>query len=104
CRPRDELYTPSCLLVSGPARVIILGGVTSNELPCPLVESKSGEIDVRGSQGHPNTFRPTLDLIALGALPARRLITHRVPLTEISQAFRLLESKGGGVMKVIIEP
>ena len=62
------------------------------------------ELDVRGSQGHPGTFQPTLDLIALGALPAHRLISHRVPLVEIAEAFRLLETKEGGVMKVIVEP
>jgi 2-desacetyl-2-hydroxyethyl bacteriochlorophyllide A dehydrogenase len=91
-------------LTARAGRVIVLGSFASNAVPLPVVDFKFRELELRGSQGHPNTFRPVLDLIALGALPARRLITHRLPLAEISQAFRLLDSKSDGVMKVVIEP
>ena len=85
-------------------RVIVLGSFSSNAVPLRAVDFKFRELDVRGSQGHPNTFRPTLDLIALGALPAHRLITHRLPLERIGEAFRLLETKDEAVGKVIVQP
>jgi L-iditol 2-dehydrogenase len=101
---QSATFEQAVRLTARAGRVVVLGSFVSNAVPFPVVDFKFRELDVRGSQGHPNTFRPTLDLIALGALPAGRLITHRVPLDEIAEAFRLLESKEGGVIKVIIEP
>jgi 2-desacetyl-2-hydroxyethyl bacteriochlorophyllide A dehydrogenase len=85
-------------------RVVVLGSFASNSVPVPMVDFKFRELDLRGSQGHPQTFRPTLDLIALGALPVRELVSHRFPLDHVAEAFQLLESKADGVMKLVIEP
>ncbi|MCC7107405.1 MAG: alcohol dehydrogenase catalytic domain-containing protein [Chloroflexi bacterium] len=86
------------------ARVVVLGSFARNEAKLRIVDFKFGELDIRGSQGHPNTFRPVLDLVALGAIPARELITHRVPLEDAPEAFRLLDTRDEGVMKVIVTP
>jgi L-iditol 2-dehydrogenase len=101
---QEATFDQAVHLTARAGRVIVLGSFASNAVPLRIVDFKFRELELRGSQGHPNTFRPVLDLIALGALPARRLITHRLPLTEISEAFRLLDSKSEGVMKVVIEP
>jgi threonine dehydrogenase-like Zn-dependent dehydrogenase len=101
---QSETLDQALRLTERGGRVIVLGSFASNAAPFRVVDFKFRELDVRGSQGHPNTFRPTLDLIALGALPARELITHRVPLEGIGEAFRLLEAKEEGVMKVVVEP
>lgn len=89
-------------LTAAGGRVIVLGSFASETVPLPVVDFKFREIELRGSQGHPNTFRPTLDLVALGALPARQLVTHRLPLADLAAAFSLLESRAEGVMKVVI--
>jgi L-iditol 2-dehydrogenase len=85
-------------------RVVVVGSFASNAVPLRIVDFKFGELELRGSQGHPNTFRPTIDLVALGALPARELISHRLPLERIADAFRLLESRADNVLKVVITP
>lgn len=45
-----------------------------------------------------------LRLIAEGQIDTTPLITHRFPLDRIDEAYRLFESKSGGVIKVAIEP
>ncbi|MCC7106430.1 MAG: alcohol dehydrogenase catalytic domain-containing protein [Chloroflexi bacterium] len=91
-------------LTARSGRVVVLGSFNSNNVPFRMIDFKFRELEIVGSQGHPRTFQPVIDLIASGKLPAGKLITHRVPLENIGEAFRLLETKDEEVMKVIIEP
>jgi len=53
--------------------------------------------------GAPVDLVEALDLIASGAVPVTRMITHRLPLAEIVEGFRLTVEAGES-LKVIIEP
>jgi threonine dehydrogenase-like Zn-dependent dehydrogenase len=97
-------FVQACRLTASQGKVIVLGSFKTDEAPIPIVDMKFREIEVIGSQGHPRTFAPTLELIASGELPAARMITHRFPLDGAAEAFRLLSDRGDGVMKVVIEP
>jgi len=61
------------------------------------------DASVRAAASGGIDYRPD-QVVPTDTLPAHRLISHRVPLVEIAEAFRLLETKEGGVMKVIVEP
>ena len=62
-----------------------------------------GELSLVGSSASTrDDFRDALDLCATGRLDLTRLITHRLPLSEIAQAIELARS--GQSIKVIIEP
>ncbi len=50
----------------------------------------------------PLETRRALDLIASGALPVERLVTHRLPLARTAEAFALAEA-GGATLKVVVE-
>ena len=50
----------------------------------------------------PQETRRSLDLIASGALPVERLVTHRLPLERAAEAFALAEA-GGEALKVVVE-
>ena len=50
----------------------------------------------------PLETRRSLDLIASGALPVERLVTHRLPLEHAAEAFALAEA-GGEALKVVVE-
>jgi threonine dehydrogenase-like Zn-dependent dehydrogenase len=65
---------------------------------------KYGELDIRGSQAHPNVFDDVIASIAAGRTPARRLITHRFPLREVGAAFELLAARGEQVQKIVLLP
>ena len=47
-------------------------------------------------------FREALELIASGAVPAGKLVTHRVPLDQAMQAFALADQ--GEALKAVITP
>ena len=50
----------------------------------------------------PLETRRSLELIASGALPVERLVTHRLPLERAAEAFALAEA-GGEALKVVVE-
>ena len=50
----------------------------------------------------PRETRRALDLVASGALPVERLVTHRLPLERTAEAFALAEA-GGEALKVVVE-
>ena len=102
----DQLQTweDALALTARQGRIVIVGSFKRDEAPLPIVSFKFRELDIVGSQGHPDTFRPTLDRIADGTLPAAELITHRLPLERLAEAFTLLSERADGVLKVVIEP
>jgi threonine dehydrogenase-like Zn-dependent dehydrogenase len=59
------------------------------------------DISVHGAFGGPRPFVSTVQLLESGRLHPSRLITHRVPLTELADGLELMRS--GQCMKVIVE-
>jgi L-gulonate 5-dehydrogenase len=85
-------------------RIVILGTFAKQPQPFPAYAFKNREQTIIGSHGHPSTFGPTIDLVARGRLRPSDLITHRMPLDAADRAFRLLDSRAEGVIKVVVEP
>jgi len=57
---------------------------------------------VRG-EGRANCAR-AISLMRQGKIKARPLITHRFPLSEIREGFRVFNEREGGAIKVLIKP
>ena len=53
--------------------------------------------------GPPDDMRAALDLIAKGSVDVAAMVTHRLPLAETAEGFRLAR-EGGVALKVIIDP
>jgi threonine dehydrogenase-like Zn-dependent dehydrogenase len=49
-------------------------------------------------------MRRMLDMIRYGSLELDRLHTHRLPLSQCSEAYDLFRSKEDGVLKIAITP
>ncbi len=101
---QTETFVQACRLTARQGRVVVIGSFKHDEAPLPILSLKFRELDIRGSQGHPGTFAPVLALIASGQLPARDLITHRLPLDRVAEGMALLADRREDVMKVVIEP
>jgi len=70
----------------------------------PINDFWRNEIKLMPSYGNsPQDAVAAIELIRLGRVPVERMITHRLPLTEAQQGFRLV-ADGGEALKVILLP
>ena len=100
----DGAFATAYDAVSRGGRVVVLGRFKLPTVPLRIGDMKYGEIDIRGSQAHPFSFRDVIASIASGRTPARALITHRFPLSEVGAAFELLAARGERVQKIVLRP
>lgn len=86
---------------------IVLVGVYTKPLSVDLGAIVGGELNVTGSncysyQGLINDFDATIELIASGKVDPTKIITHRFPLDEIVEAFKIADDKTTDSIKVNI--
>lgn len=97
----DRLFVDAVRLTARGGRIVVAGlKIPAAELP--IGDLKFGEKIVIGSQAHPDSFPEVIRRIAEGIYPVRDLITHRFPISQIAEAFDLLERRADGVMKVVL--
>ncbi|MCZ6681099.1 MAG: alcohol dehydrogenase catalytic domain-containing protein [Candidatus Poribacteria bacterium] len=53
-----------------------------------------------GNSGMDTDFQASIDLITSGKVDATKLVTHRFPLTEVTEAFKVAADKRSGAIKV----
>ncbi len=74
-------------------------------LPVPLNDFWRNDITLKPSYGNsPYDASVALELIAARRVPVAEMITHRLPLEETPQGFRLMSTPGGKQLKVVILP
>jgi L-iditol 2-dehydrogenase len=76
----------------------------SVKIPLPINQFWRNEITIRTSYGAaPNDLEDALKVLATKRLNIKGMITHRLPLREAQEGFRLM-STAGESLKVILEP
>ena len=76
----------------------------SVKLSVPINQFWRNEITMRTSYGAaPNDLEDSLRFLATEKLNVKEMITHRLPLTEAQEGFRLM-TEAGQSLKVILEP
>jgi L-iditol 2-dehydrogenase len=74
------------------------------KIPLPINQFWRNEITIRTSYGAaPNDLEDALKVLATKKLNVKDMITHRLPLREAQEGFRLM-STAGESLKVILEP
>jgi L-iditol 2-dehydrogenase len=74
------------------------------KLPVPINQFWKNEITMQTSYGAaPNDLEDSLRVLATKRLDVKDMITHRLPLTEAQEGFRLM-AEAGQSLKVILEP
>ncbi len=61
------------------------------------------EIQIRGSRGYCWDFQTAINLVSNGQVKLAPLISHRLPLTDLPQAFELLLNPDQKAIKVVIQ-
>ncbi|MGD2200746.1 MAG: alcohol dehydrogenase catalytic domain-containing protein [Candidatus Bathyarchaeota archaeon] len=78
-------------------------GIFPGDVPVPLTHVVRREITLAGAyDARASNFQEAMELIRSGEVEASALITHRFPLEEADEAFRVAGSKEG--CKVLFEP
>jgi L-iditol 2-dehydrogenase len=101
---RKEVWPMIACIVAPGARVAMTGlfaGAICDVDFDPLVVN---EISILGSLGAPGMWPEAISLHQRGLVRAERIITHRMPLADFSEAIEISRSRKGGAIKVLLEP
>ncbi|MBE0535728.1 MAG: alcohol dehydrogenase catalytic domain-containing protein [Phycisphaerae bacterium] len=101
--PVAETQTQAVEMVRKAGKVLLFGGLPKANPMTTLDGNRIhyGEIEVIGAFSyHPATHKTALELLAGGAWPADKLITHTLALEQIEQGYRT--ASGGRALKVMI--
>ncbi|MGC8971170.1 MAG: zinc-dependent dehydrogenase [bacterium] len=103
--PSGEAQTQAIHMARNLGIVNFFGGLPpdTKEIPINTNRIHYKEIFVHGSHGSsPKDNAMALKLISSGQVPVGKLITHTLPLDEINEGLRLVESREA--LKVILKP
>jgi 2-desacetyl-2-hydroxyethyl bacteriochlorophyllide A dehydrogenase len=89
------------------ATVVHLG--VYGDITWPMQEAFMKEIALRASLGYcghhgRREFAESADMLAMRPELTKMLITHRFPLDDASEAFRVAQDRSNGVFRVVVEP
>lgn len=92
-----------------PGGTVVYLGVYGPDATWPHHEAFMGEIALVGSLGYcahqgRREFAEAADMLASRPELARMLITHRFPIEDAPEAFRVAQDKSKGVFRVVVEP
>ena len=78
-------------------------------VPIPGITAAMKELDFRwsytyGGHDHGHDLTDAVSLLANDPNIAATLITHRFPLDDAAEAFRVAADRGAGAIKVVLEP
>ncbi|OAA54996.1 Alcohol dehydrogenase superfamily, zinc-type [Niveomyces insectorum RCEF 264] len=83
-------------------RVFVIG-VGRDEIKMPFMRASVREVDLQFQYRYSNTWPRALRLVESGLVDLRPLVTHRFPLEEAIEAFRVASDPTTGAIKVQIQ-
>jgi len=92
-----------------PGGTVVYVGVYGPDTTWPHFEAFMREVALRPSLGYcghqgRREFAEAADMLAARPDLARMLITHRFPIEDAPEAFRVAQDKSQGVFRVVVEP
>ena len=94
-----------CWQVARPQATVVILGIFPDPVPVNLLRPSDWELKVVFPECYStvdgrNDYDVAIDLIANGRAPVEKLVTHRFPLEEATEAFRVAADKSTGSVKV----
>ena len=102
-RQNESLLT-AVRLTAARGRIVVVGSFADPTTAFPVAALKKHEQVLLGSHGHPASFQPVIELISDGRLRPQDMVSHAIPLDDIAEAFRMMDEKVEGVVKVVVHP
>jgi L-iditol 2-dehydrogenase len=102
---RTETFEQAIDLARRGGRILVFGfapeGKKATVIPFNVL---SRELTVLGSWVNPYTYSRALDILATGKLDVQSLISNRLKLDDIMQAYTMMMEKPAGFMKSVVFP
>ncbi|MBT2500401.1 alcohol dehydrogenase catalytic domain-containing protein [Agromyces sp. ISL-38] len=86
---------------------VVLAGACGAGVPVTFLADEqllTREIDVLPSFLSAGGFEPAVAMLGRGEFPFSSLVTHRFALEEVAEAYRVVASRDGGVVKAVLDP
>jgi len=100
----QETAQQALAMVKKGGKVIIIGMLEAT-MELPMLDVTVKEIEIRGSYSYTSDdFKQALNLIAKGKVKVKPLITHVLPLRDITRGFDILSKGAENVIKVVLKP
>jgi threonine dehydrogenase-like Zn-dependent dehydrogenase len=99
----------TCVRKTTPGGRIALVGIAQNDRQVPSIPFVMNELSMLGcncydSGGGGREFASAAAVLAADPEIAATVITHRFPLAEAAEAFRVAADRGSGAIKVVLQP
>jgi L-iditol 2-dehydrogenase len=104
CAGTQEAVIQSVRCAKKNGRVAFVALPTVDEMRIPVKTMVMNQIAVLGSRANPNCSAKVIELISLGRINARDMITHRFGIDEIRQAMKTFVERIDGALKVVVNP
>ncbi len=92
-------------LVARRGTVSVIGVQQSRRYPFPLERAFAAGLTFRaGTCSVPEELPALFPLVQSGRLQPERYISHRLPLSEGAEAYRLFEAREAGALKMVLRP
>jgi 2-desacetyl-2-hydroxyethyl bacteriochlorophyllide A dehydrogenase len=101
----DATVDLSLRLVRRRGTVSVIGVQQSRRYPFPLERAFAGGLTFRaGTCSVPEELPALIPLIRAGRLKPERYISHRMPLSQGEEAYRLFDAREAGALKMVLTP
>lgn len=98
-----ETPDQSAAVVKPAGTVVVVGIPSDDELRLRHSVARRKGLTIKMSRRMKHTYPQTIALVQDGRVDVRSIVTHRFPLDQAVDAFRLADSYGDNVLKTVIE-
>jgi 2-desacetyl-2-hydroxyethyl bacteriochlorophyllide A dehydrogenase len=101
----DQTVTDAIFCTAPGGTTSIIGANTNLALPVPMAVILFKRLTVRATLASiPGTWPALVPLVESGRIRPEEVLTHRLPLSEAAEAYRLFETREDGCLKVLLDP
>lgn len=101
----DVTINDAVMCVRPGATVSVVGVNTNMAMPYPMIMALMRDLTLRGTLASiPATWPELLPIVASGRIKPEDMVTHRLGLSEVSDAYRRFNAREDGMLKVVLDP
>jgi 2-desacetyl-2-hydroxyethyl bacteriochlorophyllide A dehydrogenase len=101
----DQTISDAVFCAAPGGTVSVVGANTNLALPLPMAVMLFKKLTLRVTLASiPSTWPALVPLVESGRLRPEEVFTHRLPLSEAAEAYRMFEQRDDGCLKVLLDP